>query len=105
MPPSSSLSPKGERSIRRRKSLLTRRRNRDAVGLAALERAADALRLLLVERSRLDAIPHALVAEIDAHGLHAQVGHHVAMRALQARPGRFGDVLVLHRGDLHAPAP
>src|SRR5229473_66342 len=82
---------------------LTRWRHHDAVGLAALQRAADAMGLLLVERTRLDAIPRALVAEVDAHRLHAEVGHHVAMRALQARPGRLGDILVLDRSDLHAP--
>src|SRR5687768_9592575 len=62
---------------------LSRRRDRHAVGLASLERAADALRLLLVERSGLDAIPHALVAEVDANGLHLETGEHVTMRALQ----------------------
>src|SRR5260221_5481376 len=83
---------------------LTRRSHHDAVGLAALQGAADAVGLLLVERPALDAIPHALVAEIDAYRLHAEVGHHVAMRALQARPGRLGDILVLDRRDLHPPA-
>ena len=87
---------------------------RSAVSVPAEPATQSALRVFSVPQTlcacfsssgpRLDAIPHALVAEIDAHGLHAQVGHHVAMRALQARPGRLGDVLVLHRGDLHAPA-
>src|SRR5437667_129101 len=70
-------------------------RNDDAVGLAALQRAANALGLLLVERARLHAIPDALVAEIDFGRLHAEIGEHVAVRRLQACPGRLGDVLAL----------
>src|SRR5262249_60048147 len=80
-------------------------RDDDAVGLAALQRAANALGLLLVERARLHTVPHALVAEIDLGRLHAEIAQHVAVRGLQARPGRLGDVLALDRSDLHAPAP
>src|ERR1700716_1864333 len=90
-------------ALRTTENLTRRRSHHDAVGLAALQGAADAVGLLLVERPALDAIPHALVAEIDAYRLHAEVGHHVAMRALQARPGRLGDILVLDRSDLHPP--
>src|SRR4029077_10028357 len=79
-------------------------RDDDAVGLAGLQGAANALRLLLVERARLHAVPHALVAEIDLGRLHAEIAQHVAVRRLQARPGRLGDVLALDRRDLHAPA-
>src|SRR5579883_2367988 len=76
----------------------------DAVRPAALEGAANALRLLLVERAGLHTVPGALVAEIDLGRLHAQVGEHVAVRRLQLGPGRLGDLLALGRGELHAPA-
>ena len=79
-------------------------RDRDAVGLAGLQRRADRMGLLLVERAGLHAVPDATVAEVDADSLHAQVRQLLAMRALQPRPGRLSDVLVLHRGDLDAPA-
>ena len=40
--------------------------------LERLERAANAVRLFLVERARLHAVPHALVAEIGSE--HSDVG-------------------------------
>src|SRR6185503_10340931 len=76
----------------------------DAVGLAALERAANAVRLLLVERAGLDAVPGTLLTEIDLGRLHAEVREHVAVRGLQLGPGRLGNLLALGRGELHAPA-
>src|SRR6476469_1686701 len=81
-----------------------RRRDDDAIGLAGLECAADALRLLFVEQAGLDAVPHALVGEIDLCRLHAQVGQYVAVRGLQLGPSRLGDVLALGRGELDPPA-